>query len=433
MSEDRILQIEAAVREVAKEARLAARVLANAPRSLKDQALLKLAEALTENQDSIIAANKQDLDRGRENGLSTGLLDRLALDETRIAGIADALRELAALPDPVGEVVRGSTLVNGLQLRQIRVPMGVVGMIYEARPNVTVDAIGLGLKSGNAVILRGGSASLETNQQIVKVLSAALEMVGLPAKAAQSIDQYGREGAVALMQARGLVDVLVPRGGAGLIRTVVEEAKVPAIETGVGNCHVYVDAEVDQKQALEIVINSKTHRVSVCNAAETLLVHQEIADEFMPQVLTALAEKNVTIHGCEKTLSIAEKLSATGTKIAAKPAVESDWTDEYLAYAMAVKIVDSLDQAIEHIRRYSTGHTEAICTKSLQAANRFTQEIDAAVLNVNVSTRFTDGGQFGLGAEIGISTQKMHARGPMGLAELTTTKWLVYGDGQIRQ
>lgn len=433
MSEDRILQIEAAVREVAKEARLAARVLANAPRSLKDQALLKLAEALTENQDSIIAANKQDLDRGRENGLSTGLLDRLALDETRIAGIADALRELAALPDPVGEVVRGSTLANGLQLRQIRVPMGVVGMIYEARPNVTVDAIGLGLKSGNAVILRGGSAALETNQQIVKVLSAALETVGFPAKAAQSIDQYGREGAVALMQARGLVDVLVPRGGAGLIRTVVEEAKVPAIETGVGNCHVYVDAEVDQKQALEIVINSKTHRVSVCNAAETLLVHQEIADEFMPQVLTALAEKNVTIHGCEKTLSIAEKLSATGTKIAAKPAGESDWTDEYLAYEMAVKIVDSLDQAIEHIRRYSTGHTEAICTKSLQAANRFTQEIDAAVLNVNVSTRFTDGGQFGLGAEIGISTQKMHARGPMGLAELTTTKWLVYGDGQIRQ
>lgn len=418
--------VTAAVREIALRARTASRALANAPRSLKDAALEKMAAALVVNQTAIVAANENDLARGRADGMSEGLLDRLALDQNRIASIADALRELAALPDPVGEIVRGSTLPNGIQLRQMRVPMGVVGMIYEARPNVTVDAAGLGIKSGNAVILRGGGAAKETNQTIVAILAEALTEVGLPADCVQSIDEYGREGAVALMQARGLVDVLVPRGGAGLIRTVVEQAKVPSIETGVGNCHVYVDAQVDQDQALAIVVNSKTHRVSVCNAAETLLVHRDRAGDFLPAALQALADQGVTIHGCPETVAVAP------AGVTVVPATEADWETEYLGYEMAVRVVDSLDQGIAHIQQWSTGHTEAICTTSLTAAQKFTGEVDAAVVNVNASTRFTDGGQFGLGAEIGISTQKLHARGPMGLAELTTTKWILTGDGQIR-
>lgn len=415
-----------AVHDIAKRARVAARFLANASRAQKDAALHQLADALVANQASIIAENQKDLQRGRKNGMSQGLQDRLALNEERIAGIAEAMRALAALPDPVGEVVRGSYLPNGAELRQIRVPMGVVGMIYEARPNVTADAVGLTLKSGNAVILRGGSAAKDTNVEIVRVLSEALEAAGFPPNCVQTIDDYGREGAVALMRARGLVDVLFPRGGAGLIRTVVEEAKVPAIETGVGNCHVYVDAEVDQEQALAIVVNSKTHRVSVCNAAETLLVHRERAKDFLPKALAALGEKGVLIHGCPQTL----ELVPAGVEAVA--ASEEDWETEYSDYQMAVRVVESFDQALEHIRAYSTGHTEAICTTSLHAAQRFTSEVDAAVVNVNASTRFTDGGQFGLGAEIGISTQKTHARGPMGLAELTTTKWVLTGDGQIR-
>lgn len=415
-----------AVHDIAKRARVAARFLANASRAQKDAALHQLADALVANQASIIAENQKDLQRGRENGMSQGLQDRLALNEERIAGIAEAMRALAALPDPVGEVVRGSYLPNGAELRQIRVPMGVVGMIYEARPNVTADAVGLTLKSGNAVILRGGSAAKDTNVEIVRVLSEALEAAGFPPNCVQTIDDYGREGAVALMRARGLVDVLFPRGGAGLIRTVVEEAKVPAIETGVGNCHVYVDAEVDQEQALAIVVNSKTHRVSVCNAAETLLVHRERAKDFLPKALAALGEKGVLIHGCPQTLGLVP------VGVEAVAATEEDWETEYSDYQMAVRVVESFDQALEHIRAYSTGHTEAICTTSLHAAQRFTSEVDAAVVNVNASTRFTDGGQFGLGAEIGISTQKTHARGPMGLAELTTTKWILTGDGQIR-
>lgn len=415
-----------AVHDIAKRARVAARFLANASRAQKDAALHQLADALVANQASIIAENQKDLQRGRKNGMSQGLQDRLALNEERIAGIAEAMRALAALPDPVGEVVRGSYLPNGAELRQIRVPMGVVGMIYEARPNVTADAVGLTLKSGNAVILRGGSAAKDTNVEIVRVLSEALEAAGFPPNCVQTIDDYGREGAVALMRARGLVDVLFPRGGAGLIRTVVEEAKVPAIETGVGNCHVYVDAEVDQEQALAIVVNSKTHRVSVCNAAETLLVHRERAKDFLPKALAALGEKGVLIHGCPQTLEL------VSAGVEAMAATEEDWETEYSDYQMAVRVVESFDQALEHIRAYSTGHTEAICTTSLGTAKRFTSEVDAAVVNVNASTRFTDGGQFGLGAEIGISTQKTHARGPMGLAELTTTKWILTGDGQIR-
>ncbi len=420
-------QVKEQILEIARRSRSASRKLAAANRNLKDGALHAMATALLKHQGEILRANEQDLARGRANGMSEGLLDRLELTPARIEQIADALAELASLPDPVGEVLRGSTLANGLRLRQVRVPMGVVGMIYEARPNVTVDAAGLGLKSGNAVILRGGSAAADTNMQIVAVLSAAVESVGLPADAIQSIDQYGREGAVAMMRARGHVDLVIPRGGAGLIQTVVNEAKVPVIETGVGNCHVYVDRDVDQDQALEIVLNSKTHRPSVCNAAEKLLVHRDRAGDFLPRVLTALAEAGVSITGDEQVRE------AAPADITVEPLHDDDWACEYLALRVAVRVVDSLDAAIDHIGTWSSGHTDAICTTSLEASERFTTEVDSAVVNVNASTRFTDGGQFGLGAEIGISTQKLHARGPMGLGELTTTKWIVHGTGQVRE
>lgn len=418
--------VSASIEKIATDARIASRILATASSATKDQALFAMADALEANSESIIASNDLDRQRGIENGLSTGLQDRLKLDNQRISAIAQALRDLASLPDPVGEVVRGSTLENGLKLRQLRVPMGVVGMIYEARPNVTVDAAGIALKSGNAVILRGGSAALESNVALVDVLRGALAQVGLPGNLIQTIDLLGREGAVALMQARGLVDVLVPRGGAGLIQTVVREAQVPVIETGVGNCHVYVDSDVDQDQALAIVINSKTHRDSVCNAAETLLVHKDVAGEFLPKVLRELVERGVRIHGDDEVASLAP------AEVVVLPATDEDWATEYLGPEMAVGVVPSFDAAIDHIQRWSSGHTEAICTTSLVAAEQFTGRVDSAVVNVNASTRFTDGGEFGLGAEIGISTQKLHARGPMGLAELTTTKWIVLGNGQIR-
>jgi glutamate-5-semialdehyde dehydrogenase len=326
----------------------------------------------------------------------------------------------------VGEVVRGSTLPNGLRLRQVRVPMGVVGMIYEARPNVTVDAAGLALKSGNAVILRGGSAAATSNEVIVEVLSRALVAQGLPADAVQSIDAFGREGAVALMHARGLVDLLVPRGGADLIQTVVRESTVPVVETGVGNCHVYVDASADPAIALPILLNSKTQRTGVCNAAETLLVHADAAPTFLPAALTALAEAGVVVHGDARTAALAPQ----GVDVV--PATDDDWAREYLALEIAVGVVDDLDAALEHIRTWTSGHTEAIVTRDLASSERFVAELDSAAIMVNASTRFTDGGQFGLGAEIGISTQKLHARGPMGLGELTTTKWIVQGEGQIR-
>ena len=345
----------------------------------------------------------------------------------RVAAIADAVRDVVGLPDPVGEVVRGSTLPNGLRLRQVRVPMGVIGMVYEARPNVTVDAAVLALKAGNAAVLRGGSAAESSNTVLVDVIRGALERAGLPADAVTSIDAWGREGVVHLMQARGLVDLLVPRGGAGLIRTVVENSTVPVIETGTGNCHVYVDATADLAQALAITLNAKTRRVGVCNAAETLLVHADAAAQFLPMVLTALHEAGVTLHVDERTASAAADLG-----IDVLPAGEKDWGDEYLSMDLAVGVVDSLDAAIEHIRTWSSGHTEAICTSDLRAADRFTAEVDSAVVAVNASTAFTDGAQFGLGAEVGISTQKLHARGPMGLAELTSTKWVVTGDGHTR-
>ena len=418
---------EAGVLDIARRAKVAARSLATASTDTKNRALEAVADALLVNQQRILTANQADVDREREAGLDEGLLDRLALDEGRLRGIASALRDLATLPDPVGEVVRGSTLPNGIRLRQLRVPMGVVGMIYEARPNVTVDAAGIALKSGNAVILRGGSAALESNTALVDVIAGALVQQGLPADLVQSIDKFGRAGAVALMRARGLVDVLVPRGGANLIQTVVREASVPVIETGVGNCHVYVDAQVDEDQALAIAMNSKTHRVSVCNATETILVNEVVAPSFLPRLLVALAEGGVKIHGDAHT----QALAPSGLDVLT--ATDEDWATEYLSMDVAVRVVPDLDSALEHIRLWSSGHTDAICTTSLLSSERFAAEVDSAVVNVNASTRITDGGEFGLGAEIGISTQKLHARGPMGLAELTTTKWIVVGDGHIRQ
>ena len=414
------------VLEIARRAKVASRALATATRGTKDAALLALADALVAATGEIVAANAEDLDRGRAQGTSPGLLDRLALTPDRIVTIANALRALAALSDPVGEVVRGSTLANGLRLRQVRVPMGVVGMIYEARPNVTVDAAGLALKSGNAVILRGGSAAARSNEVIVEVLSRALVDQGLPGDCVQSIDAFGRAGAVALMHARGLVDLLVPRGGADLIQTVVRESTVPVVETGTGNCHVYVDASADPAMALPILLNSKTQRTGVCNAAETLLVHAAAADTFLPAALAALGAAGVVVHGDPRTAALAP------AGVAVIPATDDDWACEYLAPEIAVGVVDDLDAAIEHIRRWTSGHTEAIVTRDLASSERFVAELDSAVIMVNASTRFTDGGQFGLGAEIGISTQKLHARGPMGLAELTTTKWIVQGEGQIR-
>lgn len=418
--------VGAQVREVAQRAKVASRALATATRTTKDAALLAIADRLVAAGAEVIAANGGDVAAGRAAGMSAGLVDRLTLTVERIAGIADALRDLAGLPDPVGEVVRGQTLPNGLRLRQVRVPMGVVGMIYEARPNVTVDAAGLALKSGNAVVLRGGSAAARTNDVIVRVIGEALAAEGLPADLVQSIDAWGREGAVALMHARGLVDVLVPRGGADLIRTVVREATVPAIETGVGNCHLFVDASADIQQAIAILLNGKTQRVGVCNALETLLVHRDVADNFLPPALTALAAAGVTVHGDGRTLA------AVPAGAPAAAATDEDWAVEYLSLDIAVRVVDNLDAAIEHIRTWSSGHTEAICTNDLTSADRFVAEVDSAAVMVNASTRFTDGGQLGLGAELGISTQKLHARGPMGLAELTTTKWVVHGDGHVR-
>ena len=354
------------------------------------------------------------------------LQDRLRLDAPRVASVAQALRDIAALPDPVGEVVRGSTLANGLQIRQVRVPMGVVGMIYEARPNVTVDAAGLGLKSGNAVILRGGSAAAETNRATVAVLRGSLDAQGLPADAVGLLE--GGHGAVrALMTARGLVDLLIPRGGADLIRTVVTESTVPVIETGVGNCHVYVDRAADLDKALAIAVNSKTQRPSVCNAAESLLVHRAVAAEFLPKALTALAGEGVILH-----TDPAAATQATAAGVAHDDVTDEQYATEFHGLEMSVGVVDDLDAALEHIRRFGSGHTEAIVTEDRAAARRFTAEVDAAAVMVNASTRFTDGGEFGFGAEIGISTQKLHARGPMALPELTTTKWIVEGDGQIR-
>lgn len=416
--------VESAVLEACRRAKVASRALATLTRTEKDAALHAMADGLVASAERIVAANAQDLERGRDNDMSPGLLDRLALTPERIGAIAEALRYLAGLPDPVGEIKRGSTLPNGLRLIQKATPLGVVGMIYEARPNVTVDAAGLALKSGNAAVLRGGSAAASSNEVIVAVLQEALEASGLPRDAVQSIDAYGREGARVLMNARGLVDVLVPRGGRELIQAVVRDSTVPAIETGEGNCHVYLDASAPLQRSVDIVLNSKTHRVGVCNAAETLLVHRDAAARVLPAVAAALVDAGVTLH--------ADARATAASGVETVPATEEDWATEYLSLDLAVRVVDSLDEAIDHIQRYSTGHTEAIVTEDIGAADQFVSRLDTAAVLVNASTRFTDGAQFGLGAEIGISTQKLHARGPMGLGELTTTTWVVYGDGHIR-
>ena len=416
------MSIQQQVTDAATRARTASRVLALATRAQKDAALTAVADALSTHEGAILAANAEDVGRAEAEGAPAGIVDRLRLDSGRVAAMADGLRRLVSLPDPVGEVVRGDTLANGLELRQVRVPFGVVGMIYEARPNVTVDAAGICLKSGNAVLLRGSSSARASNEALVDVIRGAVEVFGLPADVVQLVPGDTHESVKALMRARGLVDVLIPRGGAGLIRSVVEESTVPVIETGVGNCHVYVDRAADLQQALAIVLNSKTHRTSVCNAAESLLVHADVADAFLPQVVAALQDAGVTVHGDP----------AFAAYDGVVPASEEDWATEYLDLEIAAAVVPDLDAAIAHITRWSTGHTEAIVTGDLAAARRFAAEVDSAAVLVNASTRFTDGGEFGFGAEIGISTQKLHARGPMGLTEMTSTKYVVTGDGHVR-
>jgi glutamate-5-semialdehyde dehydrogenase len=411
------------VLEQAAQARSASIDLAAATRAEKDAALLLMADRLIERTDDIAAANAVDVENARTGGMSDSMVDRLLLTAERIAGMAEGLRQLAALPDPVGDVVRGSTLANGLELRQVRVPFGVVGIIYEGRPNVTVDAAGICLKSGNAAVLRGSSSAASSNAAIVSVLRKAVADAGLPAESIQLLDSTTRDSVKGLMRARGLVDVLIPRGGAELIKTVVQESTVPVIETGVGNCHVYVDEAADLEKALAVVMNSKTQRLSTCNTAESLLVHAEIAESFLPLVIEELMMADVTVHGDPRVAAFsADVVPATG----------EDWKKEYLSADIAVAVVDSMDDAIDHIRRYGTGHTEAIVSESITATRRFAARVDAAAVMINASTRFTDGGEFGFGAEIGISTQKLHARGPMGLPELTSTKWIVWGDGHTR-
>ena len=414
--------VEQAVHAGAVRAREAARRLAVAARAAKDAALHAMADRLVARTSAVLEANERDVDAAEAGGTAAALVDRLRLTEERVAGMAEGLRGVAALPDPVGAVLRGSTLANGLELRQLRVPFGVVGIIYEARPNVTADAAGICLKSGNAVLLRGSSSARQSNEAVVAVLREALEDAGLPADAVQLVPGAGHEAAKALMRARGLVDVLIPRGGAGLIRSVVLESTVPVIETGVGNCHVYVDAAADLDMALDVVLNAKTSRPSVCNAAETVLVHAAVADAFVPRLVAALQEAGVTVHGDERFQAEAGVVAAT----------DADWDEEYLSLDLAAAVVPSLDAALEHIRRHSSAHSEAIVTGSLETARRFTAEVDSAAVLVNASTRFTDGGEFGFGAEIGISTQKLHARGPMGLPEMTSTKYVVTGDGHVR-
>ncbi len=418
--------LRAEVRAMAERARVAARVLATTPTGSKDAALRAIAAGIVGARDAILEANALDVAAAEQAGTAPAMIDRLTLTSQRIDAIAAATREVADLADPVGEIVRGATLANGLRMRQVRVPMGVVGMIYEARPNVTVDAAALCLKSGNAALLRGSSSASNSNRILVEVIRDAVVMAGLPADVVQLVSDVSHETVDHLMQARGLVDVLVPRGGAELIQRVVQGSRVPVIETGVGNCHVFVDESADLDMAVNIIVNSKTQRVTVCNTAETLLVHEAIAARFLPLAFAALAERDVTIHGDPE----AAKYAVGGVGFAA--ATEHDWATEYLSLDLAVHIVDSVDAAIDHIRRYGTSHTEAIVTNSLSAAEHFVAEVDAAAVMVNASTRFTDGGEFGFGAEIGISTQKLHARGPMGLTELTSTKFIVTGEGQVR-
>ena len=412
-----------AVTDVARRAKTAAAALAPLNRATKDAALLAMADALLTQQALILAANAEDVDAGRAAGTSESLLDRLALSPARVQAMADGLRHVATLPDPVGEVVRGSTLPNGLELRQVRVPLGVVAIVYEARPNVTADAAGLCVKSGNAVLLRGSASAYRSNTVLVEVLAAAATAAGLPIDTVQLVPGTDRSSVEELMRARGLVDVLIPRGGAGLIASVVNGSLVPVIETGVGNCTVYVDASADLAKAVAILIDGKTTRPSVCNATETLLVHASVAADFLPLAVKALKDKGVVLH------ADARAIAYDPTAVAV---TDQDWASEYLSLDLAVGVVDSLDAAVAHLRQWGSGHTEAIVTRDVDEARRFVRSLDSAAVMVNASTRFTDGAEFGFGAEIGISTQKLHARGPMGLAELTSTTYVVTGDGHVR-
>jgi len=419
--------VTAQVEATARRAGAAARVLARLTRATKDAALVAGADALEAATAQLLAANDVDVARAEAAGTPAGTVDRLRLTRERVAACAAGLRTVAGLPDPVGEVLRASTRPNGLQLRQLRVPMGVIGMVYEARPNVTVDAAGLCVKAGSAALLRGSSSARDSNAALADVLREAFAGAGVPADAVQLVPGDTHESVKALMRARGLVDLLIPRGGAGLIRQVVTESLVPVIETGVGVCHLYVDSDADLEMALAILLDAKTTRPSVCNSLETLLVHEAIAPAFLPAALTALCAAGVTVHGDPAVLAH-DPLGRHGVL----PATDEDWAAEYLSLALAARVVPDLDAALEHVRRWGSGHSEAVVTDSLATATRWTTEVDAAAVLVNASTRFTDGEEFGFGAEIGISTQKLHARGPMGLPELTTTRWVVTGSGQVR-
>lgn len=437
-----LTQILAAVRERALAAGKAQRTLARTTTDERNALLRALADALETAAGDIEAANATDMESAHAAGMDEGKLDRLLFDAPRVKAAAEGVRHVATLPDPLGRIVRGYTLPNGVRLQQKRVPLGVVGMIYEARPNVTVDAISLCLKSGNAAILRGGHAAERTNAATLRVVERVLESQGFDPALVESVDDFGRDGATAMMEARGAIDVLVPRGGRGLIQAVVTNAKVPVIETGAGNVHIYVDRSADLERAVPIVLNAKTQRVSVCNAAEKLLVHADVAERALPLLGGVLLKAGVKLHCDERAYEILSRAFPSchsersgdncGVEGSLTRATDEDWDTEYLALEMGVKIVDSLDEAIAHINAHSTGHTEAILTEDYAAINSFTARIDSAVVMVNASTRFTDGEVFGFGAELGISTQKMHARGPMGLEEMTTTQWIGYGEGQVR-
>lgn len=409
--------------EQGRLAKQASRVLAVTPTTIKDQALLDMADALEANHQEIIAANRVDLEQGEKSGLSASLLERLMLDPKRINDMAQGLREIAALPDPVGEVLGINKRPNGLEVGQVRTPIGVIGMIYESRPNVTADAAALCMKAGNSILLRGGEEALNSNRVIARLIAEAAARAGIPSGAIQLVDSDDRQAAVFLMQMNDYLDVLIPRGGKGLKKAVLEHSTVPIIMTGMGNCHVYVDQYADLAKALPIIINAKVQRPSVCNAAETLLVHQDTAQQFLPKAIEELKKAGVEIRGCERTREIFPDIV---------PARQEDWDEEYLDLILAVRVVASLDEAIDHINTHGTGHSEAIVSENYSHVRRFMAAVDAAAVYANASTRFTDGNVFGFGAEIGISTQKLHARGPMGLPELTTTKFIIYGDGQIR-
>lgn len=411
------------VLEMGKRAKDASRVLATAGK-IKNTALYALADALEAQADYILKENEKDLENGRNNGMSEALLDRLALTKERISSMAEGARQVAAFPDPIGDVLSGNKLPNGLEVTKVRVPLGVIGIIYEARPNVTADAAALCLKSGNAVILRGGKEAINSNMAVAEVMRDAIETVGLPKDSVQLISDTSRQSSIELMGLTEYLDVLIPRGGAGLIKATVENAKVPVIETGAGNCHTYIDEFADIEMAANIIFNAKTSRPSVCNAIETVVVHEAIAEKALPAMKAELDKMNVEIRGCEKTKAI------LGDSVV--PATDEDYFTEYHDYILAVKVVKDIDEAIAHISKHSTGHSECIITDNYQNANKFTAEIDSAAVYVNASTRFTDGGEFGLGAEIGISTQKLHARGPMGINELTSMKFIIRGNGQVR-